>query len=575
MAKEYRTGLPEHAYRYFKMTEFGISTLYRYLLFSHVHEQSLEPVPESVKNAYAEYRPLIEKIYGDDHMNQELLYHGTGRYHYTQEGKHKYEVEESATVEDVLEVLLQKGLEPRLDIWVPTPASHPTVSLTHQRFYARWYADKHNFNDLEWSFGDPLNWSSSFVVKNIGKVSHIPYIALLMKNQVKRKKGGLLGAVHDWVGDARDDVDGRTGYQEALKTKSTIPGNYGITLVMDDSSVENYDFPLLHRTEVRTLHAIPPKSLKAIEVPLKQVQETEEKIRGVLSLDIPVIPTECVDYHMSKFPMRELTRIDKKDLVKKPNIELENISGFDYFPLTGSDMEKALADINDDFDVLKIIELLDSSPLLNSLLSQDATWEGFSIRYHVMSVLLLFEKYYPVEQDLPGNIDRNFFRVFLALHDIGDSLGKSTKEKLAFNREITVDLLTKMNFPEDQIRLARAMLSNDPIGSYLKHVGVMSAFLDKSPAFLQYFLSGKFDRTYRSELAKTKAQLNDMASDSGLSIDEFTELMILFHTFDAGAYTTEGGTLGSLDYVFHVDPEKKQFMYSSEIQEFIDLLKES
>lgn len=574
MAKEYKTGLSEHAQRYLKMTEFGLSTLYRYFLFSHIHEQSVEPVPESVLDAYENYKPIIEGIYGKDFLNQRLVYHGTGRYHYLQEGSHKYEGDIRESIEDVLEILLQNGLEPRLDIWVPTPASYSTVSLTHQRFYARWYADKHNFDELEWSFGDSLNWASSFVVKNLGKISHIPYITLLMMNQVKRKKGGLLGAVHDWVGDAKDDIDGDTSYQEALKTKSTIPGNYGITLVIDDSLVDSYDFPLLHRTEVRTFHSIPPANLKAIEVPLQYLAETK-KIIDRFFPNIPVIPTECIDYHMSQFPLDVLTEIDKKEPVEKPKIDLNNVSELDYSPLKYGDIKKILANLdNASFDILKLIELFDSSPVLNSLLSQEATWEGFSFRYHVTSALLLFEKYYPLDQPLSANIDRNFFRVFLILHDIGDTLGKSTLEKLAFNQVICVDFLRKMGYSENHIRLADAMLSGDPIGSYLKRAGVMSLFLQKSPVFLQYFLSGKFERRYFLYLEKAKNELIEMAKIAGMETNEFIDLMVLFHTFDAGAYTTEGGTIGSLDYVFQVDQEEQNFSYSSDIQKFIDDLKE-
>lgn len=566
----YETGFSEHVYRYRKMTELGLMTLNGYLFFQRSLRQSLEPVPQDVLTVYENYRPIIAEIYGKSHYNDKYLYHGTGRYHYQPSGDDKYRSETDGKVIDVLATILSSGLQPHRDVWVPTPASEPTVSLTRQRFYARWYADKYNKQGLLWSYGNTKDWASMFVVKNISNLLEIPYIALLLRSQVKKgSTGGLLGSVHNWVSDARNDITSRTNYVDALLAKSTIPGNFGTIFVLKETDVPTYDFPLLRKTEQRSLDPVLPKSIVAIEVPLRYSSVVNALLAKAGQSHIRVLPTECVDYHMSKFPLDELTRVDGLKPFDKPDLKKLNLPKIDFSPVTIGDLRTVIS--TDQYSPQKLLELLGKSPLLHSLLHQKSSWEGFSIYYHTLSGLHLFDKFFNHPNALPMNAKRDFFRTFYSLHDIGDSLGKSTVEKLAFNKAICTEFLSQLGFSHQEVLMAKALLSDDPIGLYLKKVGFAAGILSHTHQFVQSISLGVFNRSTEEIASETVGRIKKMAELAQMSYLDFLQLLIVFHMVDAGAYTSVGGTVGSLNYVFRFD-DMKRMSYSPTIQPLVKLL---
>ncbi len=570
--KNYETGLGEHLYRYRKMIEFGSSTLSRYLFFEHTLRKSLKPVPLEVWQAYQHHRPAITEFYGQNQLQQKHLFHGTGRYQYQTEVGSKYRNPTLGKVGDVLSTVLVEGLQPKDDIWVPTPANQPTISLTHQRFYARWYADKHNYQPLLWSYGDTTDWASMFIVKNISQLLDIPYIAtLLLKFQIKKNsENGLLGSVHNWVGDVRDDISPRTSYLEALKTRSTISGNFGTVFAVQEKDVSTYDFPLLQRTELRTLNPISPESISAVEVPLRKLKVVNELLGENNLTWIKVLPTECVDYHLSTFPLTELTNVDEQKLVSKVDPQSLDITQINFFPLTCEDLISVLD--NENYTPQKLLDLLSTSPILNTLLSQKCNWEGFSIYYHTLSCLHLFEQFFSCPNSLPSSIRRDFFKVFLSLHDIGDSLGKHTVEKLAYNQLICVKLLSDLGFNHQEILIARALLSDDPLGSYLKKVGSITQLYTHSPAWLQLVSLPHINQWIDDQAHVTRIRIKNMAEIANMSYQEFLQLLTTFHMVDAGSYTSMGGTIGSLNYVFEFSKTNNTMAYSSTVQNLVSLL---
>lgn len=567
--------IAEHAYRIEKGIELGLLSLAKSSLFLINLRSSLQPIPEEVKVAYEKYKPLISGVYGNDHLNDIYLYHGTGRYHYQANGEHKYDNFTNDRAIDILQAILTSGLQPQTDIWLPTPARNATVSLTRQRFYARWYADRHNFNSLDWSYGNSFDWAFMYVVKTIGDPMAVPYIILLLREKSKRNLG-LLGSAQKWVSDVRNDIQPRTDYSIVWKSKSTIPDNFGIVVGIKASDVNNYDLHLLQRSERRTLQPIPAKNFAFLEAPLRYVDFVKGMATELGRPELIVLPMECVDLHMSKFPLKELTQMDTDNAIRKLLIKNEaDVYQLDFTQLDRDDLLLLAADsISEKYSPQRLLDKLADVPILRSLFSQRSSWEGFTIKYHTLCGLMLLEKYFASNDNLPGGISQEFFRIFFSLHDIGDSLGRTTKTKLAYNQAISVEFFTQLKFGQREIATVKALLSDDPIGSYLKKMGVLTELISHLPKSMQFQLNNKTIEAFNKSVTEARIRIKKMSDMAGMNYKDFLKLVSLFHMIDAGSYTSEGGSIGTLNYVFSFDHEQGKMSYSQNILHLIEALAE-
>jgi hypothetical protein len=164
--------------------------------------------------------------------------------------------------------------------------------------------------------------------------------------------------------------------------------------------------------------------------------------------------------------------------------------------------------------------------------------EGYSLKQHTLLVLSQFEKYYS-NKSLPGGVDSGFFRVVLALHDIGkpdaiQSGGKHLQHEHTLR--ILVPILEKLGCCENEIRIATSLLSSDLIGSFI-----------------------------RNRSKDTPRKISEMAVKAKLPDSDFLDLLILFYKVDAGSYTEDAGGLKSLDKLFVFDRVNKSIDFSSSI----------
>ncbi len=560
--------LAEHAFRIRKGVELGFLALGKSALFPVNLRRSVEAVPEEVLSAYEEYGDEIARVYGTDHLKDDYLFHGTGRYHYKPNGNHKYDNFTNTEKIDILKTVLTDGLQPQTDIWIPTPGNNPTVSLTRQRFYSRWYADRHNHKPLEWSFGNSFDWAFNSVVRTIGDAMSVPYIFMLLRSMSK-KHLGLLGSAQKWVSDVRNDLHSRSDYTVVWKSKSTIEDNFGVVVGIDRKKVASYDLHLLKRSESRTLNPVSPDSFSFIEVPLAYVATAKSVAAEYGQPDLVILPTECVDFHLSKMPLGELTAMNTEKTPKKPQLSArEAIVNLRFTQLNKSYLLEA-AKHGSPFELLA---QFDQEPILRDLLSQKSSWEGYTIRYHTLCGLTLLDKYFE-KYELPGDITPTFFKIFYAMHDIGDSLGKSTYSKLAFNKNISVELFSQLGFSPQEIKLTEALLSDDSIGSYLKKMGVIFKIVSKMPQPLQLAMYDKITNIYTASLQETQEKIEKMAEIAQLPPKDFLSIMTLFHMIDAGTYTREGGSIGTLNYVFSFN-EQGGMSYSETIQDLMSVLED-
>ena len=115
-----------------------------------------------------------------------------------------------------------------------------------------------------------------------------------------------MNKLQKWVRDVRSDVTSQTPSIDVLESQTDIPGNHGAILTFAKEDIPLFDMGPGRVYEERSTETATPEQIKALSVPLNRVDEYKEKVKA-LGLSCPVLPIEAVDYHFSKFPLRELT----------------------------------------------------------------------------------------------------------------------------------------------------------------------------------------------------------------------------------------------------------------------------
>ena len=188
--------------------------------------------------------------------------------------------------------------------------------------------------------------------------------------------------------------------------------------------------------------------------------------------------------------------------------------------------------------------------------SDAGVWEKIPVEVHTQRVLKQFDKYFN-RIKLPVDIDPMFFRIILALHDVGVSHaieqgsqeGKDTRSakkmyQATFNEYFMKRELDRLQFSTKEINLASALVSADPIGYYLRKDNIKNA-------------------------ANT---IKRMAIKSGLKTEEFFKLLRIFYMVDAGSYTIDAGGQKGLDHLFEFNHSQMRMYFARNIAYKIDKL---
>jgi len=193
-----------------------------------------------------------------------------------------------------------------------------------------------------------------------------------------------------------------------------------------------------------------------------------------------------------------------------------------------------------------LIALLDRE--LPSLYEQDAgVWEKYTVRRHTLMVLGQFEKYFASYQ-LPARVDKNRFRLFLALHDIGKPIA-----------------ISKGNKATQHIYTWRIM------EKFYAHISIEQSFIDLSRALLHHDLIGAYLRDRRPK-EETETRMRSAARSAHLAIVDYFQLLQIYYKVDAGSYTANAGGKPSLDALFEFDEETPELRFAPDVQKKIDLL---
>lgn len=169
--------------------------------------------------------------------------------------------------------------------------------------------------------------------------------------------------------------------------------------------------------------------------------------------------------------------------------------------------------------------------------------ERDKLRMHTLKVMNQFEKWF-AHKNLPAGMDKNLFRLVLALHDIGKprALAEGNKDlHHKYSAETLQWLLQELGYGEKDVRLARVLVDRDPIG--------------------QLFKSKNVNRSARQVLA--------MAHEARVDPDAFLELLLIFYKCDASSYTEDAGGIRNLDQVFEFHKASKTLNFSPDYDDLI------
>lgn len=275
--------------------------------------ESKRNVPKEVQSAYSQYGDVIRSIYGDKHLQADLLHHGTGA--------KKYELDDlsgtpTGLIARPLDTVLVDGLKPHLDqIGIRKPMV--STSLAYSWEYAKWFATmQQDPNEpLRWEYGDRDAWGSFFRFKNYTDASNLRHIAPMAKRMVSERlikkidnKQSDFPASHKWISATTSQVPPEATGMEILKAKTDLPGNFGAVITIDGNSVNaNSGWGFGDAYEARTFEDIEPGNFVALAVPLRQVDTYMDVVQD-LNYKFPVLPLEAVDLHMSRFALEEVAQ---------------------------------------------------------------------------------------------------------------------------------------------------------------------------------------------------------------------------------------------------------------------------
>lgn len=279
--------------------------------------ESLKEDRNGIFATYQEYLPLIKKCYEED-----LYWHGTGRYHYEYDMNSREKEADQGNVFDVLESIIdRKAILAHRDLFLNFEnQTAKTISLTPCRMYARCYAEIHQYelDPLKYEYGSVSFWISVIVP--------IQLVAVLRNNPVrvygphiKKIIGNIKGfkKIRGWISTFRKDSrEKKFSLLNIDKIRSDIEGNHGILIAFKKEMIKTTPFDKgMERFEARACGDIPFDALSHMEVPVANLEEIKNFL-GSKKIMIPVIPIEYGERYCNNY---RLPYLIGEEVVKSEN----------------------------------------------------------------------------------------------------------------------------------------------------------------------------------------------------------------------------------------------------------------
>lgn len=191
------------------------------------------------------------------------------------------------------------------------------------------------------------------------------------------------------------------------------------------------------------------------------------------------------------------------------------------------------------FNPKSLIDALSESKFLSGIFEMDSgVSEGYTLRTHTEMVLSQFEKYFTPEWhglEISKLLDRNSFRLLLALHDIGkpESFRRrgGTQAQHEYTSKYAPKILEQLGLHPQKAEVIAGIISKDLLGAYI----------------------------FRGENMETTASsIKKQSEELGISRTDLVELLRIYYMCDGSSYTTDAGAHDSSGSVFTFSEENGQ-----------------
>jgi len=213
---------------------------------------------------------------------------------------------------DTLRSLLTQGIIPQKDIYNGTiDGAEKSTSVTHLQNYARIYACRHLADNNTLEFENKSNsfwWYLLLLLMVIGAFQSPSEIIESIKNKTQKsstERKQRQNSINKWsTAISKDKKTRRNPMYQITHSRSDINQNFPIivgikkgeltTIPLNSTSARMY--------ESRTDQIITSSQFTHLEVPLANLQHTQELLEKLQVKEIPIIPMEYVEYLQSQKP---------------------------------------------------------------------------------------------------------------------------------------------------------------------------------------------------------------------------------------------------------------------------------
>lgn len=165
----------------------------------------------------------------------------------------------------------------------------------------------------------------------------------------------------------------------------------------------------------------------------------------------------------------------------------------------------------------------------------------YYLKKHTLLVVRNYKKYF---YDNVTIIDKNFFLVFLFLHDIGKPKAQKAgnlNHQYFYSIKLIESIWSNLPFDESELLIVKSLLEGDSLGKYFRH---------------------------KITLEKCCSDISTLARKCNLHIANFFQLFMVYYQCDIAAYTKDAGGLKFLEYLFYYQGEEKVFDSNESLLKF-------
>lgn len=156
----------------------------------------------------------------------------------------------------------------------------------------------------------------------------------------------------------------------------------------------------------------------------------------------------------------------------------------------------------------------------------------YYLKKHTLLVVRNYKKYF---YDNVTIVDKNFFLLFLFLHDIGKPKAQKVgnlNHQYFHSIKLFESIWSSLPFDKSELLITKCLLEGDSLGKYFRH---------------------------KITLEECCREISTLARKCNLNITEFFQLFMIYYQCDIAAYTKDAGGLKFLEHLFYYQSGEKVF----------------